>query len=295
MISIIPDGFNDFVCKAGNCRHTCCQTWEIDIDDDTAAYYLSLKGDLGKRLKKAIGKNEDGCYFKLNREGFCHFLRKDGLCEIILELGEDKLCDICTVHPRFFTYVEDYILCGTGLCCEETCEILAGLEGPLQFTEEDTGRRLSFEALLQDMDLDLSPESCHYIPEIGTDYYKALLSRLAATEPIDTASTEEMKSLPQMGAQLTDKAKKYKTSYDKSLFDRLYQFILYRQLDKCLVYEPEDVARYAKESTDYIFLKAALTGNPLEAMRRWSEQIEYDTENVDILLQALENNKMDSD
>jgi lysine-N-methylase len=291
MISIIPDGFNDFTCKAGKCRHTCCQTWEIDIDEDTAAYYLSLGGELGKRLKKAIGKNADGYYFKLNHNGFCHFLRKDGLCEIITELGEDKLCDICTVHPRFFTYVEDYILCGTGLCCEAACEILAGLKGPLYFTEEDTGRRLSLEALLTDMALELPPESCHYTPEISVNYYKALLSRLAVTEPIDTAWTKEMETLPQIAVQLTDKAKQYQAVYNRELFDRLYQFILYRQLDKCLDYEPEIVARYAKESTDYIFLKAALTGDPLEAMRRWSEQIEYDTENVDLLLQSMEKEK----
>lgn len=33
MISLIPDGFNDFHCKGGACKHTCCQVWIIDIDD----------------------------------------------------------------------------------------------------------------------------------------------------------------------------------------------------------------------------------------------------------------------
>ena len=47
MISIIPEGFNDFCCKGGACRHTCCQVWEIDIDADTAEYYQQLPGKLG--------------------------------------------------------------------------------------------------------------------------------------------------------------------------------------------------------------------------------------------------------
>lgn len=51
MISILPQGFNDFHCKAGACRHTCCQKWEIDIDDDTADYYRGLKTPLGKKSK----------------------------------------------------------------------------------------------------------------------------------------------------------------------------------------------------------------------------------------------------
>ena len=83
-------------------------------------------------------KGPDGWHFKLTDKGFCALLRTDGLCEVITALGEDKLCDICTVHPRFFTYVDEFILCGTGLCCEASCELLLAPHEPLTFTEEDT-------------------------------------------------------------------------------------------------------------------------------------------------------------
>lgn len=39
--------------------------------------------------------------FRLNEKGYCHFLNKAGLCRLVLELGEDALCDICREHPRF--------------------------------------------------------------------------------------------------------------------------------------------------------------------------------------------------
>ncbi len=57
MISLIPDGFNDFHCK-GRClpRHTCCQVWIIDIDEDTAAYYQHLEGPLGEKLRASMEK-----------------------------------------------------------------------------------------------------------------------------------------------------------------------------------------------------------------------------------------------
>ena len=148
MISIIPEEFNEFCCKGGDCRHTCCQVWEIDIDEDTADYYQHLPGKLGNDLRQAMVKEGDTWHFRLDPQGFCYLLDPDGLCRVIKELGEDALCDICTVHPRFFTYVYEFILCGTGLCCEKTCEILAALPGPLHFTQEETGVQLTFPKLL---------------------------------------------------------------------------------------------------------------------------------------------------
>ena len=70
---------------------------------------------------------------------------------------------------------------------------------------------------------------------------------------------------------------------------------VYRQLDKLDAYGPETLIQYARQSTQYIFLKAALTGDPLEAVRRWSEQIEYDTENVGKLLEGIDTSQPQMD
>lgn len=55
---IIPDFYPHFCCKAGDCRHTCCKGWEIDIDDDTAAYYQELQGPLGETVRSHIEKEK---------------------------------------------------------------------------------------------------------------------------------------------------------------------------------------------------------------------------------------------
>lgn len=197
MISIIPEGFNDFSCKGGACRHTCCQVWEIDIDEDTAAYYSQLPGKLGDDLRRAMVREKDGTWhFRLNPEGYCYLLDPDGLCRVIKEQGEDALCDICTVHPRFFTYVYEYILCGTGLCCEKTCEILSALPGPLHFTQEETGESFTFPELLEEMGLEALPEdSLHFAPDLTLEELERIIRDLGATEPIDAAWTRDLAAI----------------------------------------------------------------------------------------------------
>lgn len=197
MISIIPEGFNDFSCKGGACRHTCCQVWEIDIDEDTAAYYSQLPGKLGDDLRRAMVREKDGTWhFRLNPEGYCYLLDPDGLCRVIKEQGEDALCDICTVHPRFFTYVYEYILCGTGLCCEKTCEILSALPGPLHFTQEETGESFTFPELLEEMGLEALPEdSLHFAPDLTLEELERIIRYLRATEPIDAAWTRDLAAI----------------------------------------------------------------------------------------------------
>lgn len=293
MISLIPDGFNDFHCKGGACRHTCCQVWIIDIDEDTAAYYQHLEGPLGEKLRASMEKSREGWHFRLNDRGFCPLLEPDGLCQVVKELGDDALCDICAVHPRFFTHVDDeieeYTLCGTGLCCEETCEILGRLKGPIRFRNEDTGERCTLPELLEDMGWGPIPKTLvHFRPILTEAEAKKILQQLAETEPIDPAWTREMEQLPEKLPLLMTRQQAYTAACDPDLFDRFYHFILYRQLDKLDAYGLETLIQYARQSTQYIFLKAALTGDPLEAARRWSEQIEYDTENVGKLLEGIE-------
>ena len=58
-------------------------------------------------------------------------------------------------------------------------------------------------------------------------------------------------------------------------------------LIKFEAYGLDAVRAYARRSTDFIFMETALHGNLEEALRRWSEQIEYDTDNVDWLLERL--------
>ena len=118
----MPMYCKDFRCIADKCKDNCCIGWEIDIDPSSAEYYETVKGDFGEKLRNNIIKDEV-CSFKLSGER-CPFLNENNLCEIIINLGEDKLCQICSDHPRFFEWYSDIKEGGIGLCCEEAARII---------------------------------------------------------------------------------------------------------------------------------------------------------------------------
>ena len=138
MLTVRPDFYDDFQCLASRCRHSCCVGWEIDVDADTLAYYETLEGPLGDELRAKIDP-EPTPHFHLGEGERCPFLRADGLCRIIRELGEDGLCDICALHPRFYNELPDRTEMGLGLCCEEAARLLTQGEGPLRLVAESDG------------------------------------------------------------------------------------------------------------------------------------------------------------
>ena len=108
-----PDYYMDFNCIADKCKHNCCIGWEIDIDEDSLDFYERVKGDFGNRLKENIDKT-DTPHFCLKEHDRCPFLNKDNLCDIIINLGESALCNICDDHPRFRNFFESRTEMGLG-------------------------------------------------------------------------------------------------------------------------------------------------------------------------------------
>ena len=125
---IVPEYFKAFRCKGGSCSDNCCIGGEIDIDEKTQEKYAALKTPLGERIKKNTAKEEGVCHFILLGER-CPFLNSQNLCDIIIEKGEDYLCDICREHPRYYLTLGERVFGGVGLACEEAARLI--LENPL--------------------------------------------------------------------------------------------------------------------------------------------------------------------
>ena len=123
MIKVFPSYYNDFKCIAGRCKHNCCIGWEIDIDEEKRSYYQGLNGEIAERIKQNVSYEETP-HFVLTENERCPFLNAENLCDLIIALGEDALCDICREHPRFYNELPDRIEGGLGLCCEEACRII---------------------------------------------------------------------------------------------------------------------------------------------------------------------------
>lgn len=121
MEKYVPNYYHKFRCIADKCKHSCCVGWEIDIDSDTMDFYNTL----GKDFLKNIDGNPPHFILKGER---CPFLNDKNLCEIISNYGEEALCDICYMHPRFCNEYDDFLEMGLGLACEEAASIILSEE-----------------------------------------------------------------------------------------------------------------------------------------------------------------------
>ncbi len=122
MIMKMPLYYKDFRCIADKCQDNCCIGWEIDIDASAAGYYKTVGGSFGSKLKSNISVGDTPSFILKGER--CPFLNEKNLCEIIINLGESKLCQICRDHPRYFEWFADVKEGGVGLCCEEAARLI---------------------------------------------------------------------------------------------------------------------------------------------------------------------------
>ena len=137
MKEVFPSYYHKFRCIAGKCRHSCCIGWEIDIDEDTMALYEDPSGPLYGRFRAHIA-HTDPPHFCLDEKERCPFLNSQGLCDIILTMGEESLCQICDDHPRFRNYFSDRTETGLGLCCDAAAELILFQTEPVTWEIYDT-------------------------------------------------------------------------------------------------------------------------------------------------------------
>lgn len=129
-----PAYYPDFVCTADRCRDNCCRTpWEIVVDRATVGYYRSLPEPLRSRLLAGLAEDESGDVLIRPEGGQCPFLTEQGLCSLVLELGEEHIGEICALHPRYREWFPGRMEIGVGLCCEEAARLILSDPAPAEF------------------------------------------------------------------------------------------------------------------------------------------------------------------
>ena len=129
-----PTYFDSFRCIAGACPDSCCKEWDVQVDEDAAAFYRSLPGPLGDCLRQVL-KDEDGKTVMTIIDRRCPMWRIDGLCEIQARLGHEALCKTCRDFPRLTHDYGDFIEYGLELSCPEAARII--LSAPAGFVSEE--------------------------------------------------------------------------------------------------------------------------------------------------------------
>jgi lysine-N-methylase len=137
-----PNYYKKFSCIADKCKHSCCIGWEIDIDDETFEQYKNNNTEFGRKLNDNIIINDDCACFKLTDNDRCPFLNDNNLCEIILNVGDSALCQICSDHPRFRNYYGNRVEIGLGLTCEEAARIIINENENFELIEIDKNQEI---------------------------------------------------------------------------------------------------------------------------------------------------------
>ena len=122
-----PSYYKDFHCIGSDCTDNCCIGWEIEVDADSLAYYQTISGAFGEKLRTSISAPDPKtgtARFLLDKQERCPFLDSCNLCEIYKNLGEHRMVQICTDHPRFFEWFSGGREDGLGLCCEAAARLI---------------------------------------------------------------------------------------------------------------------------------------------------------------------------
>ena len=137
---VTPAYYKNFKCIAGDCTDTCCAGWDVDVDAQSYVYYKTVTGAFGERLKSVMVPSEDGeCTFTLKDNMRCPFLNDENLCDLIIALGEDKLCETCDEFPRFINRYGSIKEIGIAPSCITAGEIIFNYRDRLDFIIEDDG------------------------------------------------------------------------------------------------------------------------------------------------------------
>lgn len=202
----------NFKCIASQCKHTCCAGWEMNIDKASLDMYKNDTSSFSSALKKGVNFRKSR--FRADKSGRCTFLNGKNLCEIMINLGEKSLCQVCTDHPRFRSFFTDRIETGLGFCCEEATRIILsftdkiqpilvsddGIEERLDFNENNvlTFRSKAIE-IIQDRTKTIDDRINELLTESRFDSTKKEFSTIVKTflslERVDKTWTKKLKVL----------------------------------------------------------------------------------------------------
>ena len=284
-----PRYFKNFVCTADKCTHSCCIGWEIDIDEDTLAYYQSLPAPLCKKILKTIQITAEGAHFALGKDKRCKNLDKRGLCRIHKALGHEGLCDICREHPRFY-HDTDREEVGLGAACEAAAALILASDGytdfvcidgdaapiPLATDFNPRAEREALYTLLADRTRPLSAR----LADLAARYGGAKVLPLNKLEYLEEAHRALFQNA--LGAHAQG-------ATSDAVYERFFAYLIYRHASTT-----KTAAEFSRAVRMALSLLPLFRGlitaeglSPVRAAVTISEEIEYSEDNTTLLLQEM--------
>lgn len=143
-------GYDSFKCTADKCKFTCCEGWDINVDEST---FNKWKNEESKfeyilknlKIKEYRGKKE--YFLDKYTHDTCQFLDKSGLCEIVKNHGEEYISLTCYTFPRVKNIFGDRKEYSLSCSCPEVVEIISNINEKIKM--EYKCDDCSFESTLE--------------------------------------------------------------------------------------------------------------------------------------------------
>ena len=308
MIFSYPKYYEDFRCIADKCEDSCCQEWEVDVDDEAAALYQNLPGQLGDRLRQVMKRIDGGMRLPIEN-GRCPMWRQDGLCEIQFQQGHDALCHTCRTFPRLTHEYEGFTERDLELSCPEAARLI--FSGDETFIVEAQMPEITdevMEILLQSrcVAMDLLRNSAYSLPKkliILLVYAHHVQSWIDGGEEAVLAPEDAMQLAANIQQQgqispildfykgleiLTQRwQKRLEVTVEPVWDDRLVRFMTYGIRRYWLQAVSDfDLLCRIKFLISSCILLAHLGGDLVTTAQLWSKEIENDPDNVEQLLDS---------
>ena len=133
-------GYEKFKCTADKCKFTCCKGWDIGVDtntynkwreNDNLTYLLD-----NVRFKKTDGNNT--YLIKKEIKGTCPLLSNEGLCNIVIDHGDEYLSLTCQNFPRLENSFEDVKEITLSCSCPEVVNIISDMKEKISIDFNDS-------------------------------------------------------------------------------------------------------------------------------------------------------------
>lgn len=305
--------FDRFKCIASACPDSCCKEWTVQVDAESAAYYRSLPGALGDRLRQVLTVDDDGDTIMKNENCRCPMWRQDGLCHIQADLGHDALCKTCRDFPRLTHDYGDFVEMGLELSCPEAARIILLSPAATPIVEyADGGEAPEYDTHAMNVLLETREKMLAILADDSRPLGESLALGLmyghhaqALLDGLDVAPFD-----PEAALQTAHKFGKI-LSADLPAFYADLEILTGTWSRRLASPSPAEwsapiraLARYGVERfwlqavSDYdlicrvkmiiaaCLLVKTLGGNPIETAQLYSKEIENNTDNVDAILDA---------
>lgn len=133
--------YDKFKCTADKCRLTCCEGWDISVDEDT---YNKWKSEweaftyILDNVKIKKGRNKTGYFIKKRTEKVCPLLDEKGLCEIVKNHGEEYLSLTCHKFPRIENNFSNRMELSLSCACPEVVNLISSLKCKIELVSQNT-------------------------------------------------------------------------------------------------------------------------------------------------------------